>query len=96
MKYLAPFLLLLASCSTLDTMVPIKDPDTGEVVNEVRLGDLAADAVDAYAQPTSSVVSTFVPNPVVGAGLGGALLAMAGAASSAMRKKKQPKPEEEA
>ena len=88
MRHLA-VLLLLTSCSTLDKTVPITDPQTGEVVNEVRLGDLAADAVDAYAQPTSSIISPFVPNPVVGAGLAGALLAMAGAASSALRKKKQ-------
>ncbi len=95
MKRLAVALVvLLPACSTLDTMVPIKDPATGEVIDEVRLGDLAADAVDAYAQPTASVLSTVVPNPVVGAGLGGALLAMAGAASAALRKKKQTPPSE--
>lgn len=88
MKYLA-LVFLLSSCAVLDTMIPVTDPATGETV-EVRAGDVAADALDAYAKPAAGVVQTVVPNPVVGAGLGAALLAAAGAASNAMRKKKQP------
>lgn len=95
MKYLAPLLLVLASCSTLDTMVPVTNPETGEVT-EMRLGDIAAEAVDQHAGTAASIAQSVIPNPVVGAGFGAALLAAAGAASSAMRKKKQPKPEEEA
>tara|TARA_Y100000310_G_scaffold323143_1_gene383116 strand:- start:2195 stop:2410 length:216 start_codon:yes stop_codon:yes gene_type:complete len=68
-------------------MVNVTDPATGQV-EERRVGDVLADVVDNYAEPASSVASALVPNPIAGAGIGAALLAAAGAAASALRKRK--------
>lgn len=82
-----PLLLLCASCAALDKMIPVTDPETG-VVTEARVGDVVADAVDAYTQPAANIISTAIPNPIVGAGIAAALLAAAGAATSRLRKKR--------
>lgn len=79
---------LAPSCHVLEDSVGVVNPATGEV-EERRVGDVLADTVDTYAQPTSSVVSAAVPNPIAGAGIGAALLAAAGAASAALRKRRE-------
>ena len=86
-RLVLPALLLFSSCAMLDEMVTVINPDTG-LPEEVRVGDLAADAVDNYTQPAASILTTLIPNPIAGAGIGAALLAAAGAASSRLRKKK--------
>ena len=95
MRRLLPLALLLtvSSCAMLDETVTIMNPETG-LPEEVRVGDLAADAIDRYSNPTANVLTTLIPNPVAGAGIGAALLAAAGAASSRLRKKKPQAPEE--
>ena len=91
MRKLLPIALLLtvSSCAMLDEMISVVNPDTGETT-EVRAGDLAADAVDSYSGAAAEVVSILAPNPVIGAGIGAALLAAAAAASTRLRKKKPP------
>ena len=95
MRRLLPLALLLtvSSCAMLDEMVTIVNPETGQA-EQVRVGDLAADAVDRYTGPAANVLTTLIPNPVAGAGIGAALLAAATAASSRLRKKKPQAPEE--
>ena len=94
MRKLLPLVLLFTcSCAMLDEMVTIVNPETGQA-EQVRVGDLAADAVDRYTGPAANVLTTLIPNPVAGAGIGAALLAAAGAASSRLRKKKPHAPEE--
>lgn len=85
-KYL-PLLLLLTSCAALERTIEITRPDG--TVEDVRIGDVVADAVDGYSKPAASIISKVIPNPIAGAGIGAALLAAAGAASAGLRKKKQ-------
>jgi len=82
-KLLLPLLLLCASCSVLDKM--IVDPATG---TQVRVGDVAAGAVESYIEPVASLVGTLIPNPIAGAGIVAALIAAAGVAIARLRKKK--------
>lgn len=84
-------LALLASCSVLDHVVSVVDPETGETV-ETTVGDLAADAVDETSSGLSATASKTVGavtgNPVMGAGAGAVLAALLGAASTSLRRKK--------
>lgn len=80
----------LTGCAALDKVVTLQDPATGEVT-ETTVGDVAADGVEAWAGTIADAAGAAATgasgNPVIGAGLGAALLAAAGAAASALRRK---------
>ena len=80
----------LTSCAALDRVVTLQDPVTGEVT-ETTVGDVAADGVESWAGTLADAAGAAATagsgNPVVGAGVGAALLAAAGAAASALRRK---------
>lgn len=80
----------LTSCAALDRVVTLQDPVTGETT-ETTVGDVAAGTVESFAGTVADVAggaaTAATGNPVVGAGLGAALLAAAGAVATGLRRK---------
>ena len=82
-------LLAISSCATLDKVISMTDPDTGEVT-ETTVGNVAADTVEQLGGTVSGVLSDALGvatgNPVIGVGGGAALLALLGAGASRLRR----------
>tara|TARA_R110000787_G_scaffold28825_4_gene78510 strand:+ start:2291 stop:2584 length:294 start_codon:yes stop_codon:yes gene_type:complete len=93
-RVLAVSLLLtvVPSCGALDNLVRVTDPSTGGVI-ETTVGDLAADAVEnvggAVGAVVGDVVGVATGNPVLGAGVAAALLALLGAGAARLRRRRQ-------
>ena len=88
---ISSLLVIASSCSALSRVVRVTDPVTGGIV-ETTVGDLAADTVDSLGGSVSAVASDIVSvatgNPVLGAGVGAALLALLGAGASRLRRRR--------
>lgn len=80
---------LLTSCATLDKVISMTDPETGEVT-ETTVGNVAADTVEQIGGTVSGVLSDALSvatgNPIVGLGGGAALLALLGSGASRLRR----------
>jgi len=93
---------LLSGCAALssmgvdpDTPYTYTDPATGEEV-DTTVGEAMADQIDAAGGVASNIagkaLGVATGNPVVGVSASALMMALLGAGTSRLRKKKQPEP----